>query len=217
MIQTVFVVALVILLAVWFIFRKQFGKIHFTRKTLRVIALGVMLIGAGFFALFVVGEMMTDPGGTKGLLFSLLFLAPLIGLSLIAWRLPETSRIILAIGFVAVAILDIWTSANYDSWRNFEDRNGPIGTIAILALEIPLAVHAYYRDTRMASFALIYLGLVPPLLRSWAAGTFETGTLTRLITMSGLSPALLVGVLFLISSFLPKPFGGSHGVLATRK
>lgn len=202
MYQTIFVVVIIALVIAGVAARTRSKSIQINEHLMKVIALSIMLIGAGFFTLFVVGEVMTDPGGLKGAGFAALFLFPLLTLSYIAWRIPKASRIVLSVATLAVVIFDIWTAATFDTWRVFEDRNGPIATIAILAIEIPLAVHAYYRDTRIASLALIYLGLIPPLLRAIAMGNFDSGAIQRILTMSGFSPSLLVGLIFLGSSFL---------------
>lgn len=204
MYQTIFVVVIVALVITGVMARASKKSLHINEHLIKQIALSIMLIGAGFFTLFVVGEVMTEPGGLKGAGFAALFLAPLLTLSFIAWRMPKISRIALSVATLTVVIFDIWTSVTFDTWRAFEDRNGPIVTIAILVIEIPLAVHAYYRDTRIASLALIYLGIVPPLLRAIAMGNFDSGALQRILTMSGFSPSILVGLMFLWSSFLAK-------------
>ena len=200
--QFLLVVVIIALLIVGIAVRMRHRSIQLNEHLIKMIALSIMLISAGFFTLFVVGEIMADPGGVESAIMAAIFLIPLLTLSFIAWRSPKVSRMVLAIATVAVVTFDIWTAVTFDTWREFEDRNGPIVTIAILVIEIPLAVHAYYRDTRLTSLTLIYLGLVPPILRAIALGDFDSGALQRMLTMSGFSPTLLVGVLFLWSSFL---------------
>ena len=197
-------IGVVVLIALVVSARRYGSRIHLDGHTLRLAGLAVMLTGAGFFSLFVIGEIMADPGGGVGAFYIALFLTPLIALSVLAWSAPSISRYALTTATLAVMAFDVWTIITFDTWRTFEDDHGPLVTIAILIVEIPLAIHAYHRDTRVASLALIYLGIVPPILRAVAMGNFELSALQHLLMTSGFSPSLLVGALFLWSTFRPE-------------
>ena len=197
-------IALVVAIAVFLMVFRPTGRVHLDGHTLRLVALLIMLTGSGFFSLFIVGEIMTDPGGSTGVFYVILFLAPLLLLSVLAWVAPTISRYALAITTLGVIAFDIWTTIYFDTWRTFEDKNGPLVTIAIVVVEIPLAIHAFHRDTRITSFALMYLGLVPPILRATALGTFEFGSLQHLLTTTGFSPTLIVGAIYFWSTFRPE-------------
>jgi hypothetical protein len=180
------------------------SHIHLDGHTLRRSALLVMLIGAGFFTLFIVGEIMSSQGVGFGSMYVALFLTPLVVLSLLASSEPTLSRIALSFAVVSVIAFNFFTVFTFDSWRTFENIHGPIGSIAIVVVEIPLAIHACYRDTRIASYFLIYLGIVPSLLRAVAIGHLTLGQLQHFFTTSGFSPSLIVGAMLLWSTYLPE-------------
>ena len=198
------IIAVAVLIALVVAARHYGTRVHLDGHTLRLVALVIMLAGAGFFALFVIGEIATDPGGATGTFYITLFVAPLLFLSVAAWNFPTISRYALGITTVAVVAFDVWTIVNFDSWREYEDQHGPIVTIAILVVQIPLAIHAYHRDTRISGLTLMYFGLVPPLLRSIAIGDFNLGSVQHLLTLSGFSPSLVVGALYFWSTFRPE-------------
>ena len=199
------VIGLAVALVATVVATRRFSKqIHLDGHTLRLAALLVMLTGAGFFTLFIVGETMSSQGVGFGSMYVALFFTPLIVLILLASSEPRLSRIALSFAVVLVIAFNLATVLAFDSWRTFENIHGPIGSIAIVVIEIPLAIHAYYRDTRLASYFLIYLGIVPAILRAVAMGHLSLGQLQHFFTTTGFSPSLIVGVMLLGSTHLPE-------------
>jgi hypothetical protein len=64
----------------------------------------------GFFGLFVVGEMASDPGGWTAVWLIAACVFPLAACCLVAWRQPEAGTWLLAVLTAALLAVDVWVA-----------------------------------------------------------------------------------------------------------
>jgi hypothetical protein len=91
--------------------------------------------------------------------------------------------------------MSIWFAVSPEGWRSFEDRNGPIRTIAVFALAAAVAVLGLKR-TAVAGVMLLVLSIVPIAVSSLGSNL----GFTSLVVAS--SPAFVTGILYLLSAFV---------------
>jgi hypothetical protein len=169
-------------------------------ENVRKLGLYVMLAFGVLGGLFIAGESLSDPGGIVGLVTTAAWLFPMIIGCWLAWRRPMIAFPLLMIWSMSILGLLFWQALAPDWWRTVINSNGPIITIAMFALSVPLAIYGYDRRTRFV--ALILLGL--PILAMLAgsntgegSGPILRGGSTLVVSL----PILAAGVLYLIASF----------------
>ncbi|MGB8650198.1 MAG: hypothetical protein WCD35_06015, partial [Mycobacteriales bacterium] len=124
---------------------------------------------------------------------------PLCLLAGFAWYRPDTAFPVLAVLTGLLVAVDVWAAASSDSWRSFEDDHGPVRTLASFVLIGALGLLGAKRPS--AGGLLLTLVGVLPLVVSVVVGgeRLHSGSLTAVS-----SPALLAGVLYLISGSLAR-------------
>ena len=161
-------------------------------RFLKRAGFGLMVFVTAVFALFIVGETFDDPGGWAAVGLIALWLAPLAGLAALCWYRPSVAGRVLIVLTVLFVAVTAWATADSDRWRAFEDRNGPVRTIAAFVLTAAVALLGVKR-TRLAGILLLVLGVVPLAVSS--LGHLTLGSLALATTS-----ALITGVLYLISA-----------------
>lgn len=178
-----------------------------TAKVLRSLAFGFMTLFGVLGTMFVAGYAFTDLGTATAVAVTAAWVVPMVALSVLALRRPETALRVLAwlTGIVSVTtVLDsVFRIVPRDDW-------GPVMAVVVLALGVSLAFLGLHR-TRAAGLLLVVLagaqlagtvlGLV--LADGWGDGPGGRGMLS---TSSGVVvlPILLTGVLFLMAASLAK-------------
>lgn len=162
-------------------------------EVLRRIALWLAEATVGVFTLWVIGESLADPGGWAGVALVSLWLVPMVGLTVLAWRLPGAGAPVLAAVTAAFVALSLAAAVWRDWWHDLQQDRGPVLVVVGLALAAPLAALAFHRP-RLGGALLCTAGLVPVVL----------GVVVRTSGAAALgvvSPPLVVcGALFLLAA-----------------
>jgi hypothetical protein len=156
----------------------------------------VFAVTATFLALasaFTVGGASADPGGTTAVVLTLVWVLPAAALGAFTVLRPARAEQVLIVATALVALF-IVVQALTDVIPS--DDVGPVGTIAALAISIPLALLGLHR-AGMAGRLLVGLGLVLGISGLLGA---PAGSATALAL-----PLLVFGVLFLL---VAEPSGG---------
>jgi MFS family permease len=140
------------------------------RKILQIVALSLMGAIGLFMGMFIIGETLTDPGGWRGIGLVALWLVPLVVVAAFAWLRPRWAQWLLGTLTAVVVGLLVWSAVAPQTWRDFENNNGPILAIAVFALAIPLTVLGWHRPLPAGSMLLL-LGLTAPVALVLVAAT----------------------------------------------
>ncbi|HZC50951.1 MAG TPA: hypothetical protein VE441_00430 [Mycobacterium sp.] len=167
------------------------SRARFLRRT----GFGFMALVTVIFAVFVIGETVSDPGGLAAAGWIAAWLIPLVGLILLARYLPSVALRVFVALTLAVLAVTVWAVAASDSWRSFEDDHGPVRTIMVFVVSAALGVYGLRRP-REAGWLLVTLGVLPLALSSLARN-LALGSLAAAVT-----PALIAGPLYLIAAYL---------------
>jgi hypothetical protein len=154
-----------------------------------------MAFATAFFAAFAVGETTSDPGGLAPLGWIAVWLIPLAGLIVLAWFHPLFALPVFFGLTAVVLVMAAWAVAQSESWRRFEDVQGPVRAIVVFVLTAAIAVYGLHRP-REAGWLLVILGVLP-LVMSSLSGHLASGSLLVAVT-----PATIAGVLYLIAARL---------------
>jgi hypothetical protein len=166
----------------------------------------LMMIYGAFAIVWVVGELLTDPGGPAGISISLSVAVAVVVLSLLAVRLPRLASTLLG---VAVALLLVF--AVVEAMASVASRgSGPVVAIAALVIAVPLAFVGL-RSARLGGWLLVAAGLaavveiVARVLRGGGGGLHLGGS-SGVVAL----PLILVGLLFLLGA-VSGPRGSREG------
>ena len=163
-------------------------------RFLRRVGFGISVTCLGFFAVFLAGETMADPGGWLGVALVLSWAAPLTAGVLLAWYRPAVAGPVFAALTGAIVVLNVWFAADPAGWRSLENRHGPVRAVAIFVLAAGLAVHGVQR-TQTAGVLLLVLGFTAIAASSVRAGGFSS-------LVAAASVPTITGGLYLASSVL---------------
>lgn len=164
-------------------------------RFLRRSAFGLMAAVTVFFALFLAGETIDDPGGLAAVGWIASWLVPLAGLIALAWYHPPITLGVFVALTAAVLGLTVWAVVQSGWWRSFEDGHGPVRTVVVFVLAAAIAVYGLHRPRR-AGWLLLTLG-VAPLALSSLGEHLALGSLVVAVT-----PALISGLLYLAAARL---------------
>lgn len=173
-----------------------------TSKVLSAVALVVLLLMALAGALFAAGYAFSDLPLWLPVLQSAVWLAVAIGLTFVVLRLPEVAVQVMLV-VTGVMVLLIVLDGTVGIFRR--DELGPVGTVFLLAVLVPLAFLGLRRPV-LAGLMLLVLAFVQFLSAGLIRGRFADGApLGALLGSSSgvvVLPMLLAAVLFLIAGYL---------------
>jgi hypothetical protein len=151
-------------------------------------ALGWAILFTVAAGLFTAGYALDDPGGLAGIGLVLLWLVPLLGGSLLAWRWPSIAyRLLLVVAVLAVG-LGLWQLLDPISLRDFEDANGPVTAIGSFITMVPIAL--LWRVQRWPAALLMLTIAIAGLLPELRSG-FHLGSSAAVAVPMLLEAALL--------------------------
>lgn len=157
-------------------------------------------LAAGFVALFVIGETLSDPGGVQGFILVSAWVLPALVLSWLAYARPDDAAITLTSVCAITVAFNIWAIAAGEWWWRWENQHGPISSIATFACTVPLGVLALHK-ARIAGWLLIATAVLPELMvfaRNPRPGALSLGFLT--------TPGLVAGILFVLASHAQRKY-----------
>ena len=146
--------------------------------------------GAALMAVFTVvggafigGYAMEDPGGSAGLTVLLAWAAPMLFLAALAWFWPGGAAPLLLALTAALLMVCVWFAFDSRMARSFQEVNGPVLAVGVVALAFPAAILGLKR-TALAGWLLVALGVLPLLItiigRSGAVGSLIAASLVPL-------------------------------------
>ncbi|SDL25186.1 hypothetical protein [Tessaracoccus oleiagri] len=173
-----------------------------TSKVLSAVALVVLLLMSLAGSLFAAGYAFTDLPLWLPILGSLLWLAIAVGLTFVVLRFPEVAvQVMLAV--TAVVALLIVLDGTLGIFRR--DELGPVATVLLLAVFVPLAFLGLRRPVlaalMLATLALVQL-LGAGLIRSGVGDGAPFVALLRGSSGIVVLPTLLAAALFLVAGLL---------------
>ena len=151
-----------------------------TRTGAVLMAVFTVLGGA-----FIGGYAMDEAGGTAGLLMILAWAVPMLVLAALAWFWPAGTAPLLTALTAALIAVSVWFALDPGMARSFQDDNGPVLAVGVVALAFPAAVLGLKR-TGTAGWLLLALGALPLLItvvgRSGPAASLAAASVVPLIT-----------------------------------
>jgi hypothetical protein len=161
------------------------------------VALAVGVGPAAMWALFVAAEILSDPGGWRGLGFVIVWVLPMLALAALALRRPDWAAPVMT------ALVGAWVAASLltvlyaTAWAQYEDTHGPIGLLVLLALCVPLVLLGRARALRAG--ILLLIAVITPIVCGIAAMlvTWTVGGGIVLVVIGG--PFLVSGVLLVLA------------------
>lgn len=187
--------ALIVVVLAMGIVQLQQPDSAFRARALTWVAACVMAAFTVLAGLFIGSFALNDPGGSAGVGLILSWAVPMAALAVLAWLKPGwASRALLALTATLLAA-SVWFAVDSQVWRELENQNGPIRTVAVLVLAFPAAVLGLKRTT-MAAWLLLVLGFGP-------IAVCIIGSLAGVVALSAISVIpLITGVLYLISGWM---------------
>ena len=155
------------------------------------------IVSAGWI-LLVAGEILSDPGGWLGAAWTAAWLAPSIGLAVIAIAWPRAAYPILVVttGIVIAAAFGAMFRA--DALWQFEDTHGPASLLVEIGLLIPLT--ALGRAMPLRAGWLLVLAIAAPLalqaIRLLIVGQWSV----ILVLVIVAAPYALVALLYIVGA-----------------
>ncbi len=156
---------------------------------------GVVLMAAFtvFGGAFIGGYAMEGPGGSAGLTVLLAWATPTLFLAALAWFWPAGAAPLLVALTAAFVALCVWFAVDSTTARSFQEANGPVLAVGVVALAFPAAVLGLKR-TALAGWLLLALGALPLLItvlgRSGPIASLAAASVVPLIT----------GIVFLLAA-----------------
>ena len=159
------------------------------------VAFVVMMVFGTFATLFVIGVLLSDPGGLAGIAISAAIVGAVVGLSLLVVRQSRRAPSVLGVAtalLVLFALLDVM-------FQLLPRGSGPSIAVAALVLSVPLAFLGL-RDARLGGWLLVAAGLAPLVevvaRAPGGGGGVHLGGSSRAVAV----PVIVVGLLFLIAA-----------------
>jgi hypothetical protein len=176
-------------------FRERLNDLVRTTSALAWVGFGVTVVFLGLAGLMVAGYTLSDPGGWTGVGLTALWVVPTLGLVVLAFYRPDTAIPVLALASLVPIAFGVWTLLDYDGARGWEDQNGPVGLVFVLAIGLPLAVEGLSRPTP-AGLLMVGITVVPLVLSMIGAGSAWGQALSIGLLAA---PVVISGVLYLLA------------------
>lgn len=201
---TIFLAAAALILAagvMGIVFLRQPDR-FFRARALVWTAAAIMAAFTVLAGMFISGYALADPGGTEGLMLIVSWALPMAALAALAWLRPAWAASALTVLTALLISAGIWFAVDSASWRAFENANGPVRAVAVLALAFPAAVLGLKR-TPAAGWLLLALGVGPIAFSA-------LGSLAGVVALSAISVVpLITGLLYLVAARV------AHGAVPT--
>ncbi len=173
-------------------------------QVLKYVAFGLMASFVTLGSLFIAGYAFDDPGGWQALGLVLLWLAPLLAVTFVAYKWPSAAVWVLGGALVLLAGMCTWYAVDTDWWRDLMNGSGPVLGISAFALGLPLAVLGLRRPAT-AGLMLVCSAVIPYV--AFVVGVSDEpwrGLVNSLTTSSTIScvPVFGIGLLFLLAALL---------------
>ncbi|WP_146192403.1 hypothetical protein [Cellulomonas sp. WB94] len=170
----------------------------------------LMMIYGAFAIVWVVGELLTDPGGAAGISISLSVVVAVVVLSMVAVRLPRLAPTLMgaAVALLLVfAVVDAMVTVIPRGAEAVAGSPGPVVAIAALVIAVPLAFLGL-RSARAGGWLLVAAGIAPVVeivarVVRGAGGGLHLGGSSGVVAL----PLILVGLLFLLGATSGRPRG----------
>jgi hypothetical protein len=162
---------------------------------LRKLALGTMLVIGVLGTIFIIGKIMADPGGIKGILYSAAWLLPTTALSYLAWRRPKIATPYIWMVCLLSIVISISLAVDPSWWSDFMDKRGAILPMIIFAVGLLVGIWAWHRNT-IGGLLLIANGLAL-VVCSFIAFGLGISTATASISAAS-APSVISGLLYLL-------------------
>lgn len=169
-------------------------------RTVRVVAM-VLVVGLGVLgSAFVIGEVFTDPGGLQAVWLTAAWLLPMLVLTALALWWSELAAPLLP-ALVAVAGVFLLVDATL---HMLPRGVGPVPAVLVFALAVPTGLLGWHRP-RLAGLSLVALSLLTlvanALVRHGAPLGAVFGGSSGVLVM----PLLLIGALLVLAWMLERP------------
>ena len=173
----------------------------------------LMMIYGAFAIVWVVGELLTDPGGPAGISISLSVVVAVVVLSLLAVRLPRLAPTLLGVAvalLLVFAVVEAMVSVVPRGSESVARGPGPVVAIAALVIAVPLAFLGL-RSARLGGWLLVAAGMAPVVeivarVVRGGGGGLHLGGSSGVVAL----PLILVGLLFLLGA-ISGPRGSREG------
>ena len=167
------------------------------------VALVIGAVVSAALALFVGGEILSDPGGVQGLAWVAAWLLPPLVLSALALRWPDTAYLLLVavVGLACVVSVGgvVWAQALWE----FEDAHGPVNLLVLVAVLIPLI--ALGRSLPWEAGWLMVVALAVPLaLQAVSLGIVGEWSVIPVLVLVA-APYAVVAVLLIVGGRRARP------------
>ena len=184
-------------------FRQRFTQISATAPTLAWVSFAIALSFMALATLMIVGYTLTDPGGWRGLGLTAAWVVPTVALTVLGFYRPSAALWALAVATAVPVGFGVWTLLDYEAARGWEDRNGPVSLVLLMAVALPLVVAGLSRPGPAGALLTIATA-VPWLLAVVGAGS-EWGVAFSIGLVS--APFLAAGILDLVAARPHRPTG----------
>lgn len=145
----------------------------------------LMAVFTVFGGAFIGGYAMEEPGGSAGLTVLLGWAGPVLFLAAIAWFWPAGAAPLLVALTAAFVALCVWFAADSTMARSFQEVNGPVLAVGVVALAFPAAILGLKR-TALAGWLLLAVGVLPLLItvlgRSGPIASLAAASVVPLVT-----------------------------------
>jgi hypothetical protein len=163
------------------------------RKVIRDIGIWGYIAFGALALLFVIGEILDDPGGSQAVLFVVACVVPLALLVfLVIKRVAFIKPLMVTLSGVAT-LFGMLSAIIPRQWETFRFTNGPILGIAVLVITIAMAWWARY-EARLAGLLMMAITLLPLIAESIGQGRVHIGGSSFALMFPGALAGLLIAL-----------------------
>lgn len=167
----------------------------------------LMTVFTVFGAAFIGGYALEEPGGSSGLTVLLAWAVPVLVLAALAWFWPAGAGPLLVALTAAFVALCVWFAVDSTMARSFQEVNGPVLAVGVVALAFPAAILGLKR-TALAGWLLLALGALPLLITVLG----RSGPIASLAAASAVP--LITGAVYLLAARMARGSSASGSVRA---
>lgn len=165
-------------------------------KQLHLIAIGIGAVTSAVLGVYIIGELFTRPGGAQAFFTLVAWLAVPLVLTVFAVSSPRVAYPVFVALVGALLIFAVTTIPMARAVWEFENSNGPISLMALVAIMVPLVGLGKELPTKAGWLMLIALGGV---FASQALSLLFVGQVTTIGEFSlAILPYLATAGLFLL-------------------